>query len=81
MNSFLMSTLSTKQLLTACSSGIHWGLTVLNSLLNHTSLFTSYVAIDPSVWWDNQALMKKPLSYCQIKTSAIKAFIMHPPIP
>lgn len=35
------------------------GLTVLNSLLNHTSLFTSYVAIDPSVWWDNQALMKK----------------------
>lgn len=35
------------------------GLTVLHSLINHTSLFTSYVAIDPSVWWDNQALMKK----------------------
>ncbi|ULQ55247.1 hypothetical protein KJS94_11395 [Flavihumibacter rivuli] len=34
------------------------GLTVLNSMINHPSLFTSYVAIDPSVWWDNHALMK-----------------------
>ncbi len=34
------------------------GLTVLHSLLNHTSLFTSYVAIDPSVWWDNHMIMK-----------------------
>jgi predicted alpha/beta superfamily hydrolase len=34
------------------------GLTVLQSLLYHPALFSSYVAIDPSVWWDNQALMK-----------------------
>jgi len=35
------------------------GLTVLNTLINHPSLFNSYVAIDPSVWWDKQSLLKK----------------------
>ncbi|MGN6398287.1 MAG: alpha/beta hydrolase-fold protein [Mucilaginibacter sp.] len=35
------------------------GLTVINALVNHSSLFNSYVAIDPSVWWDNRALMNK----------------------
>lgn len=35
------------------------GLTVINALINHPSLFNSYVAIDPSVWWDNRALMNK----------------------
>ena len=34
------------------------GLTVMNTLLNHTKLFNSYVAIDPSMWWDNQNLLK-----------------------
>lgn len=33
------------------------GLTVLNALINHPDLFTSYVAIDPSVWWDDRKLM------------------------
>ncbi|MEJ5963704.1 alpha/beta hydrolase-fold protein [Pedobacter immunditicola] len=35
------------------------GLTVLNTLINHPSLFNSYVAIDPSIWWDQQSLLKK----------------------
>ena len=35
------------------------GLTVINTLVNHPSLFNSYVAIDPSMWWDNQSLLKK----------------------
>jgi uncharacterized protein len=35
------------------------GLTVLNSLVNQPSLFTSYVALDPSLWWDEQLIMKQ----------------------
>ncbi|HVY74084.1 MAG TPA: alpha/beta hydrolase-fold protein [Puia sp.] len=35
------------------------GLTAINILLNHTGLFNSYVAIDPSLWWDNQHLLKE----------------------
>lgn len=34
------------------------GLTVLNALFRHPALFTSYVAIDPSVWWDDQLMMR-----------------------
>ncbi|RED23724.1 hypothetical protein BD847_2789 [Flavobacterium cutihirudinis] len=30
------------------------GLTTINILTNHTNLFNSYVAIDPSMWWDHQ---------------------------
>lgn len=30
------------------------GLTAINILTNHTHLFNSYIAIDPSMWWDNQ---------------------------
>jgi Predicted hydrolase of the alpha/beta superfamily len=33
------------------------GLTVMNTLINHTDLFNSYVAIDPSMWWDNKKLL------------------------
>ena len=30
------------------------GLFVLNTLLSHPDLFANYLAIDPSMWWDNQ---------------------------
>ncbi|HMC87090.1 MAG TPA: alpha/beta hydrolase-fold protein [Chitinophagaceae bacterium] len=33
------------------------GLTVMNVLINHTNLFNAYVAIDPSMWWDNKKLL------------------------
>jgi hypothetical protein len=39
------------------------GLTVLNALATKPSLFTTYVAIEPSLWWDNAALLQ------QIKTT------------
>ena len=35
------------------------GLTVINALLNHTRLFNAYIAIDPSLWWDNQKLLRQ----------------------
>ncbi|WP_264530954.1 alpha/beta hydrolase-fold protein [Flavobacterium sp. N502540] len=33
------------------------GLTALNILTNHTDLFNSYIAIDPSLWWDRQKFL------------------------
>jgi len=35
------------------------GLTVLNILIHHSNLFDSYIAIDPSLWWDDQMLLKQ----------------------
>ncbi len=35
------------------------GLTVINTLIHHAHLFNSYVAIDPSMWWDKQKLLKE----------------------
>jgi len=35
------------------------GLTVLNIFLKHTELFSDYLAIDPSLWWDNSKLLKE----------------------
>jgi uncharacterized protein len=33
------------------------GLMVMQTLVYHTDLFNSYVAIDPSMWWDNKKLL------------------------
>jgi predicted alpha/beta superfamily hydrolase len=35
------------------------GLMVVYTLLNHSNLFNSYLAIDPSLWWDNQVVLKQ----------------------
>jgi len=35
------------------------GLAVLHALVNHPTLFNSYVAMDPSVWWDNHLIVKQ----------------------
>lgn len=35
------------------------GLLVINTFINHPAIFNSYVAIDPSIWWDKQLLIKK----------------------
>lgn len=35
------------------------GLTVVNALFNHTRLFNAYIAIDPSLWWDGQKILKQ----------------------
>ena len=38
------------------------GLTVINTLLTRPELFSNYVAIDPSLWWDDQVVLKKALT-------------------
>jgi predicted alpha/beta superfamily hydrolase len=35
------------------------GLMVINTLVNHPDLFSAYVAIDPSMWWDDRRLLKQ----------------------
>lgn len=31
----------------------------MNTLFNHKDLFNAYIAIDPSMWWDNKKLLTK----------------------
>ena len=33
------------------------GLTVMNIAIHHAGMFNSYIAIDPSMWWDKQKLL------------------------
>lgn len=35
------------------------GLFVVETLLKESDLFNSYIAVDPSLWWDNQGLVQK----------------------
>jgi len=35
------------------------GIAVLNALLERPHMFANYVAIDPSLWWDDRVLLKK----------------------
>lgn len=35
------------------------GLTAINAFFNHTKLFNAYIALDPSLWWENQQWIKK----------------------
>jgi len=35
------------------------GLTVMNTLIHHPNLFDSYVAIDPSMWWNDTKLLNE----------------------
>ncbi len=35
------------------------GLFAINTLVNHPGLFNAYVAIDPSMWWDDRKLLNK----------------------
>jgi predicted alpha/beta superfamily hydrolase len=34
------------------------GLAVINALINRPDLFNNYVAIDPSLWWDDEILLR-----------------------
>jgi predicted alpha/beta superfamily hydrolase len=43
------------------------GLTAVNILLHHTKLFNAYNIIDPSLWWDNEIMIKKADSVFNIK--------------
>ena len=35
------------------------GLLVVNTLIHHSEIFDNYIAIDPSLWWNNQNLLKE----------------------
>ncbi len=35
------------------------GLLAMQTFVYHTTLFNSYICIDPSMWWDKQALLKE----------------------
>lgn len=35
------------------------GLAVMQTFIHHNDLFNSYICIDPSMWWDNQKLLKE----------------------
>jgi uncharacterized protein len=35
------------------------GLAVIQTFTHHTDLFNAYVCIDPSMWWDNEKLLKQ----------------------
>lgn len=35
------------------------GLAVVDAFFNHTNLFNAYIALDPSLWWDQQHWIKK----------------------
>ena len=41
------------------------GLTVINTLLHRPHLFTNYIAIDPSLWWNEQEMLGKADSVFQ----------------
>ncbi len=52
------------------------GLMVINTLLYHKSLFNSYVAIDPSMWWDQQRLLREAGHTLHTPVFAGKAFYL-----
>lgn len=52
------------------------GLFTVNALLKHTELFENYLAIDPSLDWDNQKLLKEASEMVKSKDFKGKAFFM-----
>ncbi len=52
------------------------GMLVVNTLLNHPQLFDAYVALDPSLWWDEQLLVKQARTRLQEKRFDGKTFYL-----
>jgi len=52
------------------------GLFTIHTLLTKPELFNSYVALDPSLWWDNGILAKKVNTVLQQKSFPQKPFYM-----
>lgn len=49
------------------------GLSVINALISRQHLFNNYVAIDPSLWWDDQAFLKEADSILSVNKFDDKA--------
>jgi len=45
------------------------GLFTVTTLVRHPGLFNAYVAIDPSLWWDNQLILKEANAKLGIRNS------------
>ena len=52
------------------------GLFAINTLVNHASLFNNYIAIDPSLDWDNQKLITQAKSILASKNYKGKSLFM-----
>jgi len=52
------------------------GLTAVNILINHTELFNAYSIIDPSMWWDNNKLLKQAHDVLSQKSFAGRSVFM-----
>ena len=52
------------------------GMLVVNTLLNHTHMFDAYVALDPSLWWDEQLLVKQAQQKLKENTFTHKSFYL-----
>ena len=52
------------------------GLMAVHALINHKNLFNSYVAIDPSMWYDNESLLKQTQKALQSNSFAGKSLYL-----
>lgn len=52
------------------------GLLTVNTLINHPDIFDSYIAIDPSLWWDNRALLKSSITVLEQKNFERKSLFL-----
>jgi predicted alpha/beta superfamily hydrolase len=52
------------------------GITVINALYTMPETFNAYIAIDPSLWWDHQLLLKKARSFFQHASLNTKALFV-----
>jgi len=52
------------------------GLFTINALINHQDAFTNYIAIDPSMDWDNQKLLKGAITKLQNKNLTGKSLFI-----
>ncbi|ASU34445.1 alpha/beta hydrolase [Mucilaginibacter xinganensis] len=52
------------------------GLAAVNILINHADLFNAYTIVDPSMWWDNYALLKQAREVLRVKSFAGKYVFM-----
>lgn len=51
------------------------GLTVIHSLYQTPAFFNAYIAIDPSLWWDNQIMLKRYSEFSKKELSKRQLFV------
>ncbi|RZF98663.1 hypothetical protein EXT48_21655 [Pseudoalteromonas sp. CO348] len=51
------------------------GLTVIHSLYQTPEFFNAYIAIDPSLWWDNQIMLKRYTEFSKKELNKRQLFV------